>query len=156
MHQVKTKDPFLKGLLFFKVDSERILTTLPTRNFIIMATYVDGFVFSIPKDKRAVYKKIAKEAAGVWKKFGALDYKECRGTDVAPEHVSFTFPKMAKTKEDEEVWFSFIVYKSKADRNMVNKKAMAYFDEKYAGKEMPMPFDMKRFAHGGFTTEVEI
>lgn len=121
-----------------------------------MATYVDGFVFSIPKDKRAVYKKIAKEAAGVWKKFGALDYKECRGTDMTPEHVTFTFPKMAKVKEDEEVWFSFIVYKSKTDRNIVNKKAMAYFDEKYAGKEMPMPFDMKRFAHGGFTTEVEI
>lgn len=122
-----------------------------------MAKYVDGFVFSIPKEKKAEYKKLAREAAEVWKKFGALDYKECCANDMSPnEYVTFTFPKMAKAKEGEEVWFSFIVYNSKTERNTVNKKAMAYFDEKYAGKEMPMPFDMKRFAHGGFTVEVEL
>ncbi|PIR38300.1 MAG: RNA signal recognition particle [Candidatus Zambryskibacteria bacterium CG10_big_fil_rev_8_21_14_0_10_42_12] len=121
-----------------------------------MATYVDGFVFSVPKDKRNQYKKIAREAKDVWKKFGALDYKECRADDVTPPLVTFTFPKMAKTKEDEEVWFSFIVFKSKKERNEINKKVMAYFDEKYKGKNMPMPFDMKRFAYGGFTTEVEM
>lgn len=121
-----------------------------------MATYVDGFVFSVPKDKKATYKKLATEAAEVWKKFGALDYKECRANDVAPQHVTFTFPKMAKTKEHEEVWFSFIVFASKADRNRINKQVMAYFDEKYQGKDMPMPFDMKRFSYGGFTTEVEM
>lgn len=120
-----------------------------------MATYVDGFVLSIPKEKRAEYKKLAREAAKVWKEFGALDYKECRADDMVPPQVAFTFPKMAKTKEDEEVWFSFIVFKSKTERNAINKKVMAHFDVKYAGKEMAMPFDMKRFAYGGFTVEVE-
>jgi uncharacterized protein YbaA (DUF1428 family) len=33
---------------------------------------------------------------------------------------------------------------------------MAHFDKKYAGKDMPMPFDMKRFAYAGFKTEVEL
>ncbi|MBU1293097.1 DUF1428 domain-containing protein [Patescibacteria group bacterium] len=120
-----------------------------------MATYVDGFVLSIPKAKKAEYKKLAREAALVWKKFGALEYKECRANDMSPKGVTFTFPKMAKTKEDEEVWFSYIVFNSRAERNAINKKVMAYFDEKYAGKEMAMPFDMKRFAYGGFVTEVE-
>ncbi len=121
-----------------------------------MATYVDGFVLSIPKAKKAEYKKIAREAALVWKKFGALEYKECRANDMNPEGVTFTFPKMAKTKEDEEVWFSYIVFNSRAERNAINKKVMAYFDEKYADKkDMSMPFDMKRFAYGGFSTEVE-
>ncbi|MBY0294340.1 DUF1428 domain-containing protein [Patescibacteria group bacterium] len=119
-----------------------------------MATYVDGFVFSVPKSKRAAYKKIAKEAAVIWKKFGALDYKECRADDMKPQFVKFTFPVMAKVKDGEEVWFSFIVFKSKKHRNEVNKKVMAEFEKK---GEMPdMPFDMKRFAYGGFTTEVEI
>lgn len=121
-----------------------------------MATYVDGFVFSVPKSKTAAYRKIAKEAASVWKRFGALDYKECSADDVAPKYVTFTFPKMAKTKPDETVWFSFIVFKSKADRTRVNKEVMAYFDKKYAGKNMPMPFDMKRLAYGGFKTQVEL
>ncbi len=120
-----------------------------------MATYVDGFVLNVPKAKRAAYKKMAKEGRAAWMKFGALDYKECRADDVTPQHVTFTFPKMAKSKPDEEVWFSYIVFKSKAHRKEVNKKVMAYFDEKYKGKEQDMPFDMKRFAYGGFITEIE-
>lgn len=119
-----------------------------------MAKYVDGFVLSVPKDKKDAYKKIAKEASAVWKKFGALQYMECRGDDTTPPKVMFTFPKMAKTKEGEETWFSFIVYTSKTHRNQVNKKVMEYFDKKYAGKNMDMPFDMKRMAMGGFTVEV--
>src|SRR3989344_6991263 len=115
--------------------------------------YVDGFVFPVPKAKKAAYKKMATEANEVWRKFGALDYKECR-FDNTPPNVAFTFPKMAKTKPGEEVWFSYIVYASKADRNVINKKVMAYFDEKYKDKNMDMPFDMKRMAVGGFAVEV--
>ncbi|MBX9907027.1 DUF1428 domain-containing protein [Patescibacteria group bacterium] len=120
-----------------------------------MATYVDGFVISIPKAKSAEYKKLAREAAKVWREFGALDYKECRADDMAPEGITLTFPKMVKAKEGEEVWFSFIVFKSRTERNAINKKVMAYFDKKYADKPMSMPFDMKRFAYGGFAVEVE-
>lgn len=118
------------------------------------AQYVDGFVLSIPKKNTAKYKKMASEANKVWKRFGALDYKECMIDDVSPQSVTFTFPKMAKTKPDETVWFSFITYKSRKHRDDVNKKVMAYFSEKYGKNEMPMPFDMKRFAYGGFKVVV--
>lgn len=120
-----------------------------------MKTYVDGFVLTIPKDKKAEYKKMAKEAALKWREFGALDYKECRIDDASPQWVTLTFPKMAKAKENEEVWFSFIVFASKKERNEANKKVMAYFDQKYADKPMLMPFDMKRMAYAGFNVEVE-
>ena len=122
-----------------------------------MATYVDGFVFSVPKAKKTAYKKMAREGKATWMKFGALDYKECRANDMKASHVKFTFPKMAKTKPSEEVWFSFIVFKSKKDRDIVNKKVMAHFSKKYKNsKKAPdMPFDMKRMAYGGFVTEVE-
>lgn len=116
--------------------------------------YVDGFVLSIPKKSTAKYKEIAKEAMEVWKKCGALDYKECRIDDPKPEFVTFTFPKMAKTKPSEAVWFSFITYKSRKHRDAVNKKVMAYFDKKYSKNQMQMPFDMKRFAYAGFKVEV--
>lgn len=116
--------------------------------------YVDGFVLSIPKDKVNDYKKMASEAAKVWMDFGALDYKECILDDAMPPFVTFTFPKMAKSKEGETTWFSYIVFESKKHRNAVNKKVMAYFDKKYADVDMPMPFDMKRMAFGGFKVEV--
>jgi uncharacterized protein YbaA (DUF1428 family) len=120
-----------------------------------MAKYVDGYVLPIPKSKRDAYKKMAKDGRTVWMKFGALDYKECRADDMTPNQIVFTFPKMAKVKDGEEVWFSFVTFKSKKHRDEVNKKVMAYFDKKYANKKPEdMPLDMKRFAYGGFTVEV--
>lgn len=120
-----------------------------------MSKYIDGFVLPIAKSKREAYKKMAKEGKAAWMKFGALDYKECRADDMTPNRVVFTFPKMAKVKDGEEVWFSFITFKSKKHRDEVNKKVMEYFDKKYANKKPDdMPFDMKRFAYGGFTVEV--
>lgn len=120
-----------------------------------MATYVDGFVLSVPKKNKAAYKKMAREGAAVWMKLGALEYRECRADDVKGHSDMFPFPKMAKTKPDEEVWFSFIVYRSKKDRTRINKEVMEYFSKKYEKKEMSMPFDMKRMAMGGFSVEVE-
>lgn len=118
--------------------------------------YVDGFVLSIPKAKLKFYKKMATDAGKVWKRFGALAYMECRADDMNPPHVTFTFPKMAKAKKNEEVFFSFIVYKSRAHRDSVNKKVMAFFEKKYKDhKPDDMPFDMKRMAYGGFSAVVD-
>ena len=118
------------------------------------AKYVDGFVMSVPKKNLAQYKKMAREARDVWIRLGALEYKECIMNDVEPKFITFTFPKMAKTKPDETVWFSFITFKSRKHRDAVNQEVMKYFDEKYGKNNMPVPVDMKRFAYGGFKVEV--
>ncbi len=123
--------------------------------------YVDGFVFSVPEKNVAAYKKMAREGARIWKQFGALDYKECKGDELVPKKapgmpVPLTFTKIAGAKKGETVWFSFITFKSKAHRNQVNKKVMQYFNEKYADKkDEPMPFDVRRMAYGGFSVEVD-
>lgn len=118
--------------------------------------YVDGFVLPIPKKNTARYKKMASEAGRVWKRFGALDYRECMIDDQKPKFVTLTFAKMARTKPGETVWFSFIVYKSRAHRDSVNKKVMSYFAKKYGNDvDKGMPFDMKRFAYGGFKVMVQ-
>jgi uncharacterized protein YbaA (DUF1428 family) len=59
---------------------------------------------------------------------------------------------MCKLKADETVVFAYIVYKSKAHRNQVNKKVMK--DPIMTGTHFEMPFDMKRFAMGGFKSIV--
>ncbi len=122
--------------------------------------YVDGFVLVIPKKNVAKYKKMAAEGAKIWKRFGALDYKECMGNDLNPDMGGvrgLTFAKMTKAKPSETVWFSYIVFKDKKHRDAVNKKVMAYFSKKYADKKhQDMPFDMKRMAYGGFKTVVQL
>ena len=117
--------------------------------------YVDGFVLVIPKQSVAAYRKMAKEGARVWMKHGALDYKECMLDDVSPPMVQLTFPKLAKAKDGDTVWFSFVTYKSRAHRDQVNRKVMAEMEkkaEKY--KDQPMPFDPKRMSYGGFKVQV--
>ena len=121
-------------------------------------TYIDGFVICIPKKNTAAYKKMAREGLAVWKKFGALDYKECIADDLTPDTGMTkiaSFPKLVKLKSGEAIWFSFITYKSRHHRDQVNKKVMAYLAKKYGDMDMAtMPFDMKRFATAGFKVEV--
>jgi uncharacterized protein YbaA (DUF1428 family) len=123
--------------------------------------YVDGFVFVLKKNKIKEYHKMAADAGKVWKKFGALKYVESIGQDLHPKGDSsvkpLLFTKMAKTKPNETVGFSFITYKNKAHRDSVNKKVMAYFTEKYKhDKPQNMPFDMKKMAYGGFQSIVDL
>lgn len=118
-------------------------------------TYVDGFILSVPKKNLAAYRRMAAQAGKVWRKHGALEYKECVIDDIKPKGVKFTFKKAAQAKAGELVVFSFIVYKSRAHRNQVNAKVMKdpfMNDPKY--KDQPMPFDMARMAYAGFKTIV--
>ena len=118
-----------------------------------MSTYVDGFVIPVPKAKLAAYFRMAKKASKIWKEYGALDYKECVGEDLN-NPCGLPFPKGIQTKPGETVVFSYIVYKSKAQRDSVNKKIMK--DPRIAAMCNPndMPFDAKRMLYGGFKTIV--
>lgn len=110
-----------------------------------MASYVDGFVIPIKRKNTRAYKKMAEWGRRVWMKHGALSYYECVADDF-PKH-GLGFKKMCKLKSGETVIFAFIVYRSKAHRNQVNKKVM----KEMAEKEGPiaMPFDMARFSMAG-------
>jgi uncharacterized protein YbaA (DUF1428 family) len=117
-------------------------------------TYVDGFVIPAPKRNTAAYKKLATWGKKTWMKHGALQYFECAADDlVAKPGCGLGFDKLVGLKKDETVWFSFIIYKSKAHRDAVNKKVMKEMQSTPMPKKMP--FDMKRFAMGGFKTMVE-
>lgn len=116
-----------------------------------MANYVDGFVIPIKKKNVKAYKKMATMGYKMWMKYGALSYYECIGDDLKVKW-GLTFPRMCKLKSDETAIFAFIVFKSKAHRNKVNSQVMK--DPRMNMGDMKMPFDMKRFAMGGFKTLV--
>lgn len=119
-----------------------------------MADYVDGFVIAIPKKNLDQYKKMAKLAAKVWREYGALDYRECVAEDLK---VKFGTPyrKLLGTKPNETVIFSWITFKSRAQRDKINKKVME--DPRIQNMCGPenAPFDMSRMSYGGFETLVK-
>src|SRR5215510_3514643 len=121
-------------------------------------SYVDGFVMPIPRKNLAAYKKMALQGARAWKKHGALEYFECVGDDLYPKMPGTKvaqFTAIAKARRGETVVFSFIVFKSKAHRDAVNKKVMKEMSELMKEQPQKMPFDVKRMAYGGFKTIVQ-
>lgn len=125
-----------------------------------MSKYIDGFLLVVPKDNVEEYTKMATEGRDSWMKHGALQYFECKGDDLKADEMgdmkSLAFTELAKASPDETVWFSFIVFESKAHRDEVNAKVMAAMGEKYnEATDFVMPFDMQRMSRGGFSVEVE-
>ena len=120
-----------------------------------MPRYVDGFVVPVPKANLDAYKRMARKAGKIWKEYGALEYVECVADDVKPGKVT-SFPQAVKLKANEVVVFSWIVYKSRAQRDSVNKKVMK--DPRLASMMDPksLPFDGKRMFWGGFKTMLEL
>jgi len=119
-----------------------------------MAHYVDGFVIPVPKRKLATYRRMATLAGRVWMEHGALDYRETVADDVKRGKRT-SFPRSVKAKPGETVVLSYIVYRSRKDRDRVNAKAMK--DKRLAKYMDPkaVPFDGKRMFWGGFRTIVK-
>jgi uncharacterized protein YbaA (DUF1428 family) len=117
--------------------------------------YVDGFVVPVPKKNRDAYLRMARTAGKVWREHGALDYVECMADDVKPGKVT-SFPQSVKLKAGEAVWFSWIVYKSRKDRDRIMEKVMK--DPRLAKMMNPksLPFDGKRMFYGGFKVMISL
>jgi uncharacterized protein YbaA (DUF1428 family) len=117
--------------------------------------YVDGFIVPVPRRKLDAYRSMARKAGKIWREHGALEFRECAADDVKPGKVT-SFPQSVKLKPGEIVMFSWIVFKSRADRDRVNKKVMK--DKRLANMMDPkaMPFDAKRMIYGGFKVMVDL
>lgn len=118
-----------------------------------MARYADGFLLAIPKRKLDEYRAMSRKAGRIWKEYGALEYIECVGDDLKVK-MGLSFTKVGKVKPGEVAVFSWILYKSRADRNRINRKVMS--DPRLKMDENSMPFDMKRMAYGGFRVIVDV
>ena len=117
--------------------------------------YVDGFLLPIPLKKVAEYRRLARRAGKVWLDHGALQFRECMADDL-DSPMGAIFKKAVKLKRGEVVFFSYITYKSRAQRDRVNKKVMA--DPRLAPMMVDgaMPFDARRMAFGGFKAVVDL
>jgi len=116
--------------------------------------YVDGFLLAVSRKNLPAYRRMAQKAGKIWREYGALDYKECVGDDLKVK-MGRPFPRQMKLRGGETVVFSYIVYKSRAHRDAVNKKVMKDPRIKDMCDPKDMPFDVKRMCYGGFKAIVE-
>jgi uncharacterized protein YbaA (DUF1428 family) len=120
-----------------------------------MARYVDGFVLPVPKRNVDAYRRMARKAGKIWREHGALEYRECVAEDVKKGKLT-SFPQSVKLKRGEVAVFSWIVFKSRTQRDRVNAKVMK--DPRLADMmdSKAMPFDAQRMIYGGFDVIVDL
>jgi uncharacterized protein YbaA (DUF1428 family) len=118
-------------------------------------SYIDGYVIPLPAKNAAVYRRIANKMGKIWIEYGALQLVESLADDVKPGKLT-SFPQSVKLKKGEKVVFSFVVFKSRKDRDRINAKVMN--DPRIAKIMDPkkIPFDGKRMFFGGFKAIVEL
>jgi uncharacterized protein YbaA (DUF1428 family) len=114
--------------------------------------YVDGYILPVPKKKLKAYIHMARMGGKMWRKHGALDFKECVADDLQTKWGT-PFPRMMKLKPGETLVFSYIVFKSRAHRDRANSKVWKEMEK--MGEPKDMPFDMKRMVYGGFKVLVD-
>jgi uncharacterized protein YbaA (DUF1428 family) len=84
--------------------------------------YVDGFVVPVAKKNLPAYKRLARKTGRIWREHGALEFRECVADDVTVGKLT-SFPRSVKLKPCETVVLSWMVFKSRADRDA---KRMVY------------------------------
>lgn len=119
-----------------------------------MSHYIDGFVLPVPIRNLDAYRRMSEQAGKVWIEHGALQYWECVGDDVKPGKLT-SFPQAVHLKDDETVVFSWILYKTREDRDRINALVMADPRLKDMMDPKTLPFDGMRMFWGGFTSLVE-
>ena len=115
-----------------------------------MPRYVDGFVVPVPKRKLAAYRRLSQRASKIWKEYGALEYIETVADDVSwGKRTSFQ-RAVKMNRRSETVVFAWIVYKSRRDRDRINKKVMTDPRLEDMMDLKNLPFYAKRMIYGGF------
>ncbi len=114
-----------------------------------MDPYVDGFVFPVPRDRLAEYRRVAEAVAEIWKEHGALDYREYVGDDLKREGTS-SFIDLVGATDEAAIVFGWVAFDSREARDRANEKVAA--DPRMADlvESSNTGFDPRRMAYGGF------
>jgi len=117
------------------------------------AGYVDGFVVPVPVAKKEAYRQFAGKHVSAFEEYGALRIVETWGDDVFDGKVT-DFRKAVQAATDENVVYSWIEWRSKAERDTAWQKLMA--DERMKPDHANTPFDGKRMFYGGFSLILDV
>jgi uncharacterized protein YbaA (DUF1428 family) len=111
------------------------------------ATYIDGFVASVPSGAKDAYLSHCRICAPIFIEHGALRIVDGWGDDV-PHGKLTDFHMAVKAEAGETVVLGWIEWPSKTARDAGMAKVME--DPRMASDVNPMPFDGKRMIYGGF------
>jgi len=121
-----------------------------------MSKYTDVYLLPVPKKNLAKYRNIARAAGKIFRKHGALTYREYVESDLKVMAGIMAFPQVIKRKPGEVLVYAAVTFNSEARRNKTMKAV--FKDESLAEmmKDDEHLFDMKRMVYGGFKILVDV
>lgn len=119
-----------------------------------MAKYVDVYLLPIPEQNIAAYREMATAGGKLFRKHGAVSYREYVASDLKTMDEITAFPKVVTLKDGETLIYAEVGFESETHRNEAMQRI---FDDPEMTAIMPKEpiFDMKRMVYGGFEILVD-
>jgi uncharacterized protein YbaA (DUF1428 family) len=120
-----------------------------------MSKYVDVYLLPIPEQNIPAYKELAEKAGRLFRKHGALAYREYVASDLKAMDEITPFPSAVKLEDGETLVYAAVDFESETHRNESMQRIFA--DSKMSEMMPKEPiFDMKRMVYGGFAVLVDV
>jgi len=120
-----------------------------------MAKYVDVYLPPIPEQNIPAYREMAEKAGKLFRKHGALTYREYVASDMKVMDEITPFPSVIKLASGEKLVYAAVEFESESHRNESMERV---FKDPEMNAVMPKEpiFDMKRMVYGGFAILVDV
>ena len=120
-----------------------------------MSKYVDVYLLPLPEENLSAYREMAEKAGALFRRHGALTYREYVASDLKAMPEFSAFPTVIELKTGETLVYAAVEFESEAHRNESMERV---FKDPEMSAIMPKEpiFDMKRMVYGGFSVLVDV
>ena len=120
-----------------------------------MSKYVDVYLLPLAEENLQAYREMAEKAGPLFRKHGALAYREYIASDLKAIPEFSAFPSVIQLKDGETLVYAAVEFESEAQRNESLERV---FNDPEMNAIMPKEpiFDMKRMVYGGFAILVDV
>jgi uncharacterized protein YbaA (DUF1428 family) len=119
-----------------------------------MGKYVDVYLLPILEEKIEAYREMAQRAGKIFRRHGALKYREYVVSDLKVIEGVTPFPKVIELFAGETLVYAAVEFESENRRNESMKRVFEDAEMTLMMNGEPL-FDYKRMVYGGFAILVE-
>lgn len=119
-----------------------------------MANYTDVYLLPIKTENIKAYGEMAEKAGKIFRKHGALGYREYVASDLKVMDGIAAFPGAVRLEAGETLVYAAVDFGSEEQRNEAMKRIFADPELQQTMPKEPI-FEMKRMIYGGFAILVE-
>jgi len=120
-----------------------------------MAKYVDVYLLPISEENITAYQEMAEKAGKLFRKHGALTYREYVASDLKVMEKITPFPVVIKLEPGETLVYAAVEFDSESHRNESMERIFKDPEMNAVVPKEPL-FDMKRMVYGGFSVLVDV